>query len=191
MRQTDCPKLDPMFTERWSPRAFASDAVSDENMHTLFEAAHWSPSCFNEQPWHFVYARSEDDLQRFRALLVDSNRVWASAAPLLVLVFSRRAFTNNGKPNRWADFDTGAAWMALTLQANRLGLHCHAMGGFDERQAYAVAGVDPQRYNAICVIAVGGRADPQTLPEELRSRETPNGRRPAGEFVSEGRMRAE
>jgi nitroreductase len=155
---------------------------------TLFEAARWSPSCFNEQPWHFVYAVSDTDRARFHSILNEKNRAWASKAPVLIIAFSRTWFRRNHKPNRWADFDNGSAWMALTLQANQLGLHCHAMGGFDTDLAHEVANVDPQEYKALCVIAVGRRADPDVLPEDLHERETPSNRNPLADMISEGRM---
>lgn len=186
MRNTDYDKLDQMFIERWSPRALSSDPVAEEDLRTLFEAARWSPSCFNEQPWRFVYAHKPRDLTRFRAVLTENNQRWANSAPLLVLVFSKKAFAHNGKPNRWADFDTGAAWMALTLQANRLGLYTHGMAGFDSDKAFAVAGMDPNEYSAVCAVAVGRLGDPNSLPDDLRKRETPNDRKSMDEVVFEG-----
>lgn len=188
MRKTDYSKLDRMFIERWSPRALSSEAIAEEDIMTLFEAARWSPSSFNEQPWRFVYACQPDDLQKFRSVLTEKNRIWANKAPLLVLVFSKKTFIHNGKPNRWADFDTGAAWMALTLQANRLGLYTHAMAGFSVEQAYAVTGMDPNECNAICAIAIGKSGAPSTLPDDLRKRETPNDRKSIDEIVFEGAL---
>ena len=187
MRNTEVKKLDSVFIERWSPRSFASDPIPQEDITTVFEAARWSPSCYNEQPWRFVYASQADDLSRFRAALVDSNQVWANKAPLLVYLFSKKTFSHNGKVNRWADFDAGAAWMALTLQANRLGLYTHAMGGFDEQKAFAVTGVDPEEYNVLCAIAIGKMADPGELPENIRKNETPNSRKPLHELVYEAK----
>ena len=119
MRKTEYKKLDPMFIKRWSPRAFLTDPIADEDIKTIFEAARWSMSCFNEQPWCFVYARKPDDLVKFREVLTESNQAWANKAPLLAFVFSKKYFSHNDKPNRYADFDTGAAWMALTLQPCR------------------------------------------------------------------------
>jgi nitroreductase len=188
MRNTTLPKLEKLFIDRRSPRAFLPDKVSHEDLMTLFEAARWSPSCFNEQPWHFLYAVSDADLARFRSVLNEKNRVWASNAPVLIIAFSRARFQRNQKPNRWADFDTGSAWMALTLQANQLELHCHAMGGFDQDRAYEVTHVDRDQYNAICVIAVGRRGDADMLPEDLREREAPSDRKPLDDMITEGRM---
>ena len=182
MRTTSFSKLDKMFIDRWSPRSFTEDKVSDEDLMTIFEAARWSPSCFNEQPWRFVYATSDSDLERFQSALVEANQAWANSAPVLIMAFSKRHFTRNDKDNRWADFDTGTAWMALTLQANALGYHTHAMGGFDQDKAYEVANVDPDKYNAVCVIAVGKLADSGASDEE------PSDRNAVDNMIFEGKM---
>lgn len=188
MRQSAAPKLDPRFLERWSPRAFKTDSIPDADVETLFEAARFSPSCFNEQPWRLVYARSEADLAAFREVLNESNQKWANRAPLLILAFAKRHFSHNDKPNRWAGFDTGAAWMALTLQANALGLHTHAMGGYDVERAHAVTGLDPEHYESLCAIAVGYKDEVDTLTEDLREREAPSGRKARSEFVFEAKV---
>lgn len=186
MRTSRLARLDPMFLERWSPRAFLPDSLTEEEVVTLFEAARWSPSCRNEQPWRFVYARSAEDRARFLTALVEANRIWAAHAPLLVLAFASNRFSHNGHPNPWGSFDTGAAWMALALQAGRLGLRCHAMGGFDATLAYEVAGVDPEHFTALCAIAIGRQGPPSQLPEELREREQPSGRKGLEEIAREG-----
>lgn len=189
MRKKTYPKLNDIFIDRWSPRAFKSDPIDEEDLYTMFEAARWSPSCFNEQPWYFVYARTADDLKRFQSILTDSNRVWAVRAPLLLIVFGKRQFDQSSKPNRWADFDCGAACLALALQANRLELYCHALAGFDQDKAYEVANVDREKYNAICMIAVGKKDTPDILPDNLKERETPKGRKDIREFSAEGQMK--
>jgi len=187
-RETKLAKLDARYLDRWSPRSFLPDPIPEDVIATLFEAARWSPSCFNEQPWLFVYARDEERRKTFTSVLVEGNRIWAGRAPLLVLVFARRAFTHNGKPNASSEFDTGAAWMALCLQAQSLGLSCHAMAGFNPRQAHEVTGVAEDAYRAMCAIAIGRRGDPSALPDTLRERETPSDRRPLETIAFEGRI---
>jgi nitroreductase len=118
---------------------------------------------------------------------VDANRKWASRAPLLIIVFARREFLERGKPNHWAQFDSGAAWFSLCLQAQKMGLACHAMGGFKSDQAYEVANVDPEKYHAMCVIAVGQQGPPENLDDELRQKEeSRSDRKPLSEVVHEG-----
>jgi len=165
-QNTNYKKLDQMFIERWSPREFSSTEISNEEIETIFEAARWSPSCYNEQPWRFSYAHLPEDLKKFRATLVEANQAWANQAPLLIYLFSKKHFTQNNKENRWANFDAGAAWMALTLQANKLGLHTHAIGGFDADKVFSVTKMDPDKYEVICAIAVGKVDNTQNIKTE-------------------------
>ena len=178
MRSTPFKKLDPVVLERWSPRAFSRAAIDPETLDTLFEAARWSPSCFNEQPWFFLVTDTPGALERMQPVILDGNRTWADQAPVLTLLFARRSFTKGGKPNRWAGFDTGAAWMSLATQAARLGLITHAMGGFSGEKALEVAGLDPAEWEAMAAIAIGRPGDPAELNDNLRSREEPSDRLP-------------
>lgn len=179
---------DDLFVGRWSPRAFAPDPVDAATLSTLFEAARWSPSCFNEQPWLFVYAVKDEDRVRFAASLMEGNRAWAESAPALAYVFARRRFERNDKPNRHAGFDAGAAWMSLALQARLLGLCTHAMAGFDAAAAHAATGVPEAEWEVMAAIAIGRMGDAATLPEPLRQRESPSGRKPWSAVAVEGRL---
>ena len=79
-RSSEVP-IDEQFLSRWSPRAFESDLLSKDQVASLFEAARWAPSCYNEQPWMFVYATRDNkaDHDRVASLLVDANRAWAES----------------------------------------------------------------------------------------------------------------
>ncbi len=181
-RQTQ-GEVDSMFTDRWSPRAMSPDPISEEQLAMLFEAARWAPSCFNEQPWLFVYATSPVGRAQFTEVLVEKNRRWAGQAPLLLFVLARRTFRHNGKPNRHAVFDAGAAWMSLALQARRLGLYAHGMAGFSQEKAYGLLQLSPEEFEVIAAVAVGRHGDPAELPDDLRQMESPNGRKPREEIA--------
>jgi nitroreductase len=183
-RIPDCD-VDSMFVDRWSPRAFDSTPLIDEQVNALFEAARWAPSCFNEQPWQFFYTRSEEGRARFLTALISKNKLWARTAPLIGFICARRAFSRGKKENRHAPFDTGAAWMSLALQARTLGLYAHAMAGFSPDTAYAVLGISKEIYHIMAAFVVGYRADVSTLPEDLREAETPNTRNPHADSVTE------
>lgn len=163
--------IHPQFAERWSPRAFRNDPIAPAQVADLFEAARRAPSCFNDQPWHFVYGTSPAGHARILATLAPANQTWARNAPLLGVAFARKSFGHDGKPNRWSEFDTGMAAMSLTLQAHHLGLATHFMGGFDEAAALATAGLDPAGWRGLAAFAVGPAGDPESLPEPLRTRE--------------------
>ena len=52
--------IHPLFLDRWSPRLFASAAITEPELAVLFEAARWAPSSGNLQPWRFLYALRDD-----------------------------------------------------------------------------------------------------------------------------------
>jgi nitroreductase len=179
-------EVDAIFTDRWSPRSFLDEPLTDDQVATLFEAARWAPSCYNDQPWHFRYARSSADRELFAEALLAKNQLWASRAPLLIFVLARRHFGHSSKPNRHGAFDAGAAWMSLALQARRLGLYAHAMAGFDIEKAYTLLKVNKEEFDIMAAVAVGFRGEANLLNEEMAEIEAPNGRKPLADVAGEG-----
>ena len=81
--------VDPLFVDRWSPRAMSGEDIPEAELLTLFEAARWAPSSMNNQPWRVLYARrGSPHWELFFDLLVDSNKVWCRHAAVLLLFFS-------------------------------------------------------------------------------------------------------
>lgn len=190
-RSTTLP-VASQFVDRWSPRAFDGSAIDRETLLTLIEAARWAPSAFNYQPWRFAYAlRGDAHWDELLGLLLPFNAAWAGNASALVFVLSDKLFTGPGadepKPATTASFDAGAAWAQLALQAHLLGLHSHAMAGFDHARAPQVLGAG-DRYKVETAIAVGRIADKATLPEALQGREAPSPRKPLEELAFAGRL---
>lgn len=181
-------EVDAIFTDRWSPRSFVDEPLVESEIAALFEAARWAPSCYNDQPWHFRYAVTEEDRGKFLEALVEKNREWARHAPLLLFVLARKRFGRTGKPNRHAVFDAGAAWMSLALQARRLGLYAHGMAGFSVDKAAEVMNVSLEDFEVMAAVAVGRRDDPDKLTEDLISSEKPNDRKPPEEVAGEGAL---
>jgi nitroreductase len=177
--------IDSMFTDRWSPRALSPEPLSERELRTLFEAARWAPSCFNEQPWLFVYATAPEQRRRLLACLAHKNQSWAGQAPLVMFILARRTFQKSGKENRHAPYDAGAAWMALALQARKLGLYAHAMAGFNIEKAHEALGASKEEYHVMAAIAVGRKTDDAGLPEDLRAMESPNSRKPHAEVATD------
>lgn len=182
--------VDPLFVERWSPRAFDGSAIPFEDLLTLFEAARWAPSAYNYQPWRFLFSTNGDEhWGLFLGTLMPNNQIWAGNASALVLVLSD-TLVDQGKPegpapSRSHSFDAGASWASLALQAIQLGYHTRAMGGVDRDRAGAELSI-PERYQIEIAIAIGRRAPVDSLPENLRARETPTDRRPLSDLVFEG-----
>ncbi|MBV9077290.1 MAG: nitroreductase family protein [Methylobacteriaceae bacterium] len=190
-RKPDHP-IDDLFLTRWSPRAFTGEQIPVETLMSLFEAARWSPSSYNSQPWRFVWARRGTPIfETFLGLLTGSNPEWCRDAAALVLVASSKTMSVPGKdepvPSRTHSYDTGAAWMAIALQAHLLGWATHGMIGFDYDRAAAVIGL-PAGFHLDAALAIGKQGDPAKLSDGLRSRESPNARKPMAESVFEGRF---
>lgn len=176
--------LHDLVALRWSPRAFADRPVAREQLGALFEAARWAPSCFNDQPWSFVVGvKGADDGDAWKKVfdvLVPANQAWAQHAPVLALSIARTVFAFNGKHNRHALYDTGAAAMNLTVQAQALGLVVHQMGGFDVEKARAAFAL-PANNDPIAAMAIGYAGDASALPPDLAQRElAPRARRELG-----------
>ena len=187
--------IDPLFLERWSPRAFDGSDMPEADLLTMFEAARWAPSAFNSQPWRFLYARrGTADWPRFLGLLIPWNQSWAHSASALVYILSDTLpFTDKATgapaPSTTHSFDAGAAWACLALQASRMGYHAHGMSGIQYDLARAELAI-PDRWTLNAACAIGRLGDPAMLPEKLRAREFPSDRRPQQAFVHAGNFPA-
>jgi nitroreductase len=178
-----------LLRRRWSPRAFAERPISADVLASLLEAARWSPSSNNEQPWAFVVATKDDPaaFDRLLGTLVEKNQQWAKAAPVLMIAIARKAFARNGVPNKWHGYDTGQAVAHLTVEAMARDVFVHQMAGFDPDKARSALGI-PAEYEPMAAIVLGYAGDPSTLPDDLRQRETaPTTRKPQAEFVFAGK----
>lgn len=190
-RHTDEP-VNPVFLERWSPRAYDGTPMPKADLMTVLDAARWAPSATNHQPWRFVYGiRGTEAFDRLAGLLVDGNRRWAEKAGALVFVISVDKTGQPGDAERRAipthAFDAGAAWMALALQARMLGYHAHGMAGVKTDEIPAALGFN-EDMTMHAAIAIGLMGDIETLPDDLKARETPSQRRPLAELAFEGRF---
>lgn len=187
-RTTDFP-IHMLLAERWSPYAFQDRPVPETDLRSLFEAARWAPSSFNAQPWSYLIASREqpEEFARMLSCLVETNQVWAKAAPVLALGVVSRNFSHNNKPNRAAVHDLGLASGSLLVEATARGLHVHQMIGIlpeRARELYAVPG-DCDVWTGL---AIGYLGDPAQLPETLRERDLkPRPRKPLDEFVFSGK----
>lgn len=183
-RTSDARLLSPFFLERTSTRSFTDRTVTDDELAAVFEAARWSPSWFNNQPWIFVYETDGPDRRAFLDVVMEANRWWAEAAPVIGLILARTEL--EGFMARSRDFDVGAATMAMTVQATMLGLSVHLMGAIDLDAAYALTGADPATTEILCGFVIGHKGDGSELPETYRAREIPSDRRPRSAFVHRG-----
>lgn len=167
-------KINETIANRWSGRAYdATKPVSKAQIFSLCEAARWAPSCFGDEPWRFMVwdkNSNADAWQKAFDCLVPGNQEWVKNAPVLLLVCADTLFGHNQKPNRWAQYDTGAAAENLCLQAADLGLMAHQMGGFNVDAARSTFAI-PEQFTLMAMVAIGYAGDANQLSDDLKVRE--------------------
>ncbi len=173
MRKTatsEFPILD-VLKERWSPRAYDAKPVEDEKLWSLLEAARWSPSGGNSQPWSFIVTRKGDvAFDKLVSALSGNNQKWAGNAPILIVSVGKKTRAD-GTPNPYASYDVGQAVAHMSIQAESAGLRVHQMAGFDAQQVRAIFEI-PEGYDPLTVIAIGYFGSLEQLPDDLQQRET-------------------
>jgi nitroreductase len=159
--------IHPLITSRWSPRAFTTQRVDPATLRTLFEAARWAFSSYNEQPWRFVVGTKDqpEEFAKVLNVLVPANQAWAKTAYVVGISFGKKTFSHNSSPDRFGLHDAGAALANMAIQATAMGLHMHAMGGFDAARAKADFGV-PDDFDAGAAFAIGYVDGPDAPPAD-------------------------
>lgn len=183
-------KLIDAILKRHSPRSFSDKPVTDQQLNILFEAARWAPSSNNEQEWSYYYAKRENTgaHDKLVSCLAESNQVWASKAPVLLVSCGRKNFNYKNRPNRHWMHDVGAANVSIALQAAELGMQLHQMAGFSVELCAQVLGLELEAEEPVTMMALGYQDSPDKLPDvnNLREREVePRTRRETSEFVTE------
>ena len=174
---TEAPLIEPI-KQRWSPIAFSSDPIEPEKIKTLFEAARWTESSRNEQPWRLIYATQDDqeDFVRLLSILSEDNQTWAKNAYLLMMACALPKHEYKDKPNWTHQYDTGAAVHALFLQAVEMDLIGHQMEGFDKEKAHSVLGV-PAEVMPMTMMAIGYPGDESKVDSETLEKRKTNSRK--------------
>lgn len=182
--------INETIANRWSGRAYdASLEVSHEQIMALLEAARWAPSCFGNQPWRFIVWNKNADAKAWQQAfdcLAASNQTWVKDVPVLMLVCADTLFNHNQQPNRWAQYDTGAAAENVCLQATSMGLMAHQLGGFNAESASATFEI-PAQFIPMAMLSIGYAADIASLEGDILTRETAaRSRRPLNELFFAG-----
>ena len=166
-------KLLKEIKNRWSPRAFSDRSVEPEKLERIFEAARWSASCFNEQPWRFLIGiKDQDDAwEKIFGVLAEGNQVWCQSVPVLVMLITKKSFSHNNRPNKWANYDLGQTAAYISTQAMTEGLFVHQMAGFDLDLAQKSFSI-PDDFEIKTIMTIGYYGDAVVLPENIQKSES-------------------
>ena len=163
-----------LLTARWSPYSFDPEqSVDTKTLTSLFEAARWSMSSYNAQPWRYIVAnRASDEAlwQEVLSVLVEGNQGWAKHVPVLALGLFEHNFEHNGKPNKGAKHDLGAASAFLTLEATARGLVVHQMIGIEPDKAKQTFQL-PDSIEPLTALAIGYAGNNASLDANYAKRD--------------------
>lgn len=183
--KTHGPVID-VIRGRWSARSFANKVITEQEMHTMIEAATWAASANNEQPWEYYYAfKGTPSFDKLAESLMPGNKPWATNAAALIVSVARKTFAANGNENKMALHDAGMANAQLMLQARAMDIHTHAMGGFDRSMVGETLQLADQK-QIVCMIAAGYLDHADKLEEPFKTRElTERSRKTVAEIARE------
>ncbi|MEK7376470.1 MAG: nitroreductase family protein, partial [Candidatus Margulisiibacteriota bacterium] len=139
--------------KRRALRSFEKTKIDPAVIDRLIESASLSASCFNNQPWRYVFVNDELVLKELHGALSKGN-VWATAAPLIIAVCAIKENDCVIKNREYFLFDCGLSVSQLILSAAERGLVAHPIAGFDEEIVKAVLDI-PKEMTAITLIIVG------------------------------------
>ena len=181
-----------LLAQRRSPYAIdPARSVGQEDLSSLFEAARWAMSSYNAQPWRYIVGvkdRSPDTWEQVFSCLVEGNQPWAKNAPVLALGVLEHNFEHNGKPNKAAAHDLGAASALLTVEATARGLCVHQMIGIEPEKAAEVFGLEGS-LEAFTGLAIGYPGEAQVVPDAYAERDAkPRERKPLSEIILAGTL---
>jgi len=179
--------INPLFRQRRSPYTFdPARRVSQADITALFEAARWTMSSYNAQPWRYIVGVKADNSALWQAIhgvLVEGNQPWTAYAPVLVLGVIEKRFEHNGKPNKAAPHDLGAASAFLTLEATSRGLSVHQMIGIEPGRAHTAFRLGDSE-EAFTALAIGYEGSDTGLEDSYAQRDNaPRQRKPLNEIL--------
>eukprot|EP01156_Anaeramoeba_ignava_P013276 Anaeramoba_ignava/a5088_85.p2 GENE.a5088_85~~a5088_85.p2 ORF type:complete len:187 (+),score=28.79 a5088_85:1006-1566(+) len=148
--------FEELLNKRRATRSLAKVKISDDDVRKLANAASLAPSCFNKQPWRFVFVRDDEQLQKIFEILPRGNK-WAHEASMIVGVFSKKEDDCILEDREYYLFDTGFATNNIMLKATEMDLISHPIAGFKNDEAKAILNI-PDDYTLITLLIMGKKA---------------------------------
>jgi len=164
--------FDQTLNNRRALRTLGEIEISEEDIKELARAASLAPSCYNKQPWRYVFVREEQQLQKLVQAMPQGNQAWATNASMIIGVFANKNNDCIVGSREYYQFDTGMATCNLLLKATEMGLVAHPIAGFDQDQCADILNI-PEESELITLLVVGKKVDEidDNLPEEMQETE--------------------
>ncbi|UCH64150.1 MAG: nitroreductase family protein [Fidelibacterota bacterium] len=157
--------------------------ITEELTRDLAESAQLAPSCFNNQPWRFVFVHDPEVLKQLYGVMSKGN-AWAQTAAMVVAVFSTKDADCLIRGREYYLFDTGMATAFMLLRATELGLVAHPIAGYDEAAVKEILNVS-EEMKVITLVIIGQHSEtigPLLTEQQAVSERTRPERLPVEEF---------
>ena len=146
-----------VIIKRRAYRSLEPVEITEELIYDLAECAQLSASCFNNQPWQYVFVYNQKVLKELHEVLSPGNE-WANDASMIIAVFSKKEGDCVIRDREYYLFDTGMATGSLILRATELGLVAHPIAGYSPKKTREILGI-PDDYNVITLVIVGSHSE--------------------------------
>jgi nitroreductase len=141
--------------QRRAYRSLDPAEITEDLIRDLAECAQLAASCFNNQPWRFVFVYDFGVLKKMHQALSKGNE-WIHHASMIVAVFTKKELDCDVKGRQYYLFDTGMATAHMILRATELGLVAHPIAGFNEDKVREILGI-PEDMTVITLVNFGRR----------------------------------
>ncbi|MCL2103335.1 MAG: nitroreductase family protein [Syntrophorhabdaceae bacterium] len=125
-----------------------------DKIERMLEAARWSPSCANSQPWRFVVVERDAPERAAFEESLDVGNSWARRAPVLIVAGAFQPEGLKVESREYLFLDAGLALMSLIYRGADQGLMVHPMAGWKDAPLRAALGI-PDSFLPMAVVSVG------------------------------------
>jgi nitroreductase len=170
--------------KRRAYRSLLPVEITNDLVNDLAECAQITASCFNNQPWKFIFVYDKDILFKMHEVLSTGN-VWAKKASMIIVVLGKKEDDCIIKDRIYYQFDIGMAISAMILRATELGLVAHPIAGYSPKKTREILGI-PQDIDVITLVIVGKHSDKIDLvlsEKQIEAEKERPKRKAIGKFV--------
>jgi nitroreductase len=145
------------INKRRAFRSLEPVEITNELLVDLAECAQITASCFNNQPWHYIFVYNTEMLKKMHEALSSGNQ-WANKASMIIVVLGKQEDDCVIHDRIYYRFDIGMATGSMILRATELGLVAHPIAGYSPRKTREILGI-PDDIDVIALVIVGKKSE--------------------------------
>ena len=143
--------------KRRAYRSFEPYKITKDLISDLAECAQISASCFNNQPWKYIFVYEKQMLDKLHEALSSGND-WAKKGSMIIVVLGKKDDDCVIHDRIYYRFDIGLATAQMILRATELGLIAHPIAGYSPKKTREILNI-PDEYDVIALVIVGKKSE--------------------------------